>query len=414
MKTKIIILFLLTAALCIAQRRYYHETGSAILRVDENFPGAFVEHRTVSTGADNLFRAFLAFGDASGKYAYGSAHQYPPLSEGTFTLAEPPSPLPPEALQIEEFFDTVEVIDSHTVDSIWVYDTTYVYNLTESRTRFFYEDTAFGISVEQFVTAYYDTISAFYVDFIFTNTGSSTLSDLKTVFFYEGDVPEGGYRDDYPFSVGYLDAAAVRDGSEANGICSGFCALHPDTMPQLGAWFNWVDTLAEPDTANIISLLENDPEWPVSISPGDWAVYAMWDFGDLHAGATDTLRIALIAQDSTGFDSLAAYVRGDSVQSAVEDYAISFPEHHNISIAPNPFNSACEILVPEIPAGDASLEIFSMDGRIVRSMELSKQSDRIFWNARDDKGGELASGVYLVRFSSKGETISTAKAILIK
>ncbi len=399
-----------------AQRRYYHETGAAILRVDEAYPGAIVEHRLVATGADNLFRAFIAFSDAGGQYAYGSAHEYEPLSEGTFTLYEPPAPDDPDTLQIYEFYDTVAVIDSYMVDTIWVYDTTYNYNLTQSQTHFFFEDTAMGILVDQHITAYYDTTAKFFAEYIFENTGGGTLSNLNVVLFYDGDVPDWGYRDDYPFSIDYLDAVAVRDGSEPGGVCSGFCALHPDTASQLGAWFEWVDTLAESDTTNMVSLLNDEPIWPVEseISPGDWSVYQIWNYGDLAPGEIDTLRIAFIAHDSTGFDSLAAEARGDSVVSAIEEPIASKPERLDITIAPNPFNSYCKITLPEIPGREASLEIFSLDGRIVNQFEIAGKSRNITWQARDDRGIQLPSGVYLVRYVVAGETRSTAKAILIK
>ena len=415
MKRGIIIFILLVSVLCFAQRRYYHENTTSILRVDENYPGAFVEHRFIPTGADNLFRAFLAFGDESGAFAYGSAHEYPPLSASTFVNRAEISPSTPDTFQIYEFYDTVMVIDSHYVDTHWVHDTSYIANLAESRTVFTYEDTLFGIRVEQTVTASYDTLPAFFVRFIFTNTRPTAINGLKTAFFYDGDVPDWGYRDDYPFDVGYLDAVAVRDGSEENGVCSGFCALHPNSGPSRGAWFEWVDTTNSSDTASIIALLNDPPFWPTgTITPGDWSVYAIWDFGNLPAGAVDSLRIALIVHDSTGFDSLAANVRGDTVHAFVDEFAEIRPEHIQISIAPNPFNSACEIASPRLPHAETSLEIFSMDGRTVRTFELTGSTKKTLWDARDESGNNLPSGIYLIRLSSKGETLSTAKAILIK
>lgn len=415
MKRGIIIFLLLASVLSFAQRRYYHETANSILRVDENYPGAFVEHRFIPTGADNLFRAFLVFGDESGAFAYGSAHEYPPLSAGTFVKRALIAPSTPDTFQIYEFYDTLMVLDSHYVDSHWVHDTSYTANLASSRTVFTYEDTLFGIRVEQSVTASFDTVPAFFVRFIFTNTRPTAISGLKTAFFYDGDVPDWGYRDDYPFSVSYLDAVAVRDGSVDNGVCSGFCALYPNGGPSRGAWFEWVDTTNSSDTASIIALLNDPPFWPTSaITPGDWSVYAIWDFSDLPAGAVDSLRIAFIARDSTGFDSLAASARGDTVHASIEEFVEIRPEHIQILIAPNPFNSACEITFPRMPHAETSLEIFSMDGRTVRTFELSGMAEKTLWDARDESGNNLPSGIYFVRLNSKGETLSTAKAILIK
>jgi len=422
MKYRTLLILLILTAICLGQRRYYHETGTAILRVDETYPGAIVEHRFVETAADNLFRAFLALGDGSEKIAYGSAHEYAPLSEGTFTLYEPVDPADPDTFQIYEFYDTlVSSIDTIVYDTlsgeVTEADTTWLINLVQSETRLFFEDTDFGVLVEQHITAVYDTTGKIYADYIFENISSVTISDIKVVLFYDGDVPDWGYRDDSPFSVGYLNAIGIQDDSESDGVCSGFCAIRPDTLMQIGTWLEWVDTTHTSDTTNIRALLTDEPYWPPdseTVTPGDWSVYGMWDYDDLAPGGIDTLRIAYIVSDSSSYDTLAASARGDSVISRIDEFYASQPARHSLYIAPNPFNATCRILLPEIPGADLDLRIFDITGKIVKSEKIGSGVREIRWDGRDESGNPMPSGVYLFRLSTEQKTVANARAIFLK
>ena len=80
----------------------------------------------------------------------------------------------------------------------------------------------------------------------------------------------------------------------------------------------------------------------------------------------------------------------------------ALPEESEISVYPNPFNSACTIHGPELE----EISIMSIDGRVIEKVTLDATGFGQ-WNPRE----ECATGIYL--FKSKS-SIKTAKAVYIK
>ncbi|GEM_PF-2162917 len=436
MKRTIIILLSMFATVCFAQQRYYHETGLAILRVDESYPGALVEHRYNYTGYDNLFRAFLAIGNEDGEIAYGSAHEYDPLYTGTFTIYEPHTGADlSDTFQVYEFFDTTytpiiavdTTYDTTFIDTTFTIDTNFTtdtigtdttFTLTKSESFIYYEDTTLGILVCQHVTAEMDSGADITVEFVLENTGDESLFNLRTLLFYDGDVPDSGYLNDYPNGIDYLDAVAVRD--SLSSVFSGFCGLLPDSGMMLGAWRNWVDSLAEPDMSQMDSLVYSTPGWPDSSeadSAGDWSVFGLWLLPDIAPGESETIRVAFIVGQTADFESIAAEVRGDSIAPFVAESPR--PEELWLTIAPNPFNSSCRISLVgsgafQSPAQEADIEIFDLSGRLVQRINLQKGSQNAIWDGKDVSGRELSSGIYLVRTVIEGQRAIGAKVILLR
>lgn len=90
--------------------------------------------------------------------------------------------------------------------------------------------------------------------------------------------------------------------------------------------------------------------------------------------------------------------------------------HQLISSYPNPFNAETSILFELPSTGEAILTIHDARGEIVRvllSSGLAAGSHALTWNARDNEGSELPSGVYIASLkSSAGQ--STVKVLLLK
>jgi len=398
MKKIFIIVFLLSAAICMAQLRYYHETGATILRVDENYPGAFVEHRYNSTGADNLFRAFIAVGSADRGIAYGSAHEYSPLYEGTFDLYE--------GLEIFETYVTVVDSDSTGMPIDSTLDSVVVNTLTNMS----YIDTAAGILVHQTVYADVDTGNDISLQLIIENDGDENLSDASGVFFYDGDVPDYLYSDDYPVGIPYLAATGVRDG--ASDICAGFCMLDPYSDLEIGSWLDWVDTLELPDTSDMDSLIFGSVSWPpdTELTAGDWSAYTRWSIDDLAPGESDTFNFMfLIADSENDFEILAAEVRGDTVIPVVAE--THKPRTLSMKISPNPFNTTCKITLESDSPIEGHIEIYNLSGRKVDDIDFN--GTHALWDGQDNNGNNLPSGVYLVRALPGDSRSSSGRVILI-
>lgn len=84
---------------------------------------------------------------------------------------------------------------------------------------------------------------------------------------------------------------------------------------------------------------------------------------------------------------------------------------------PNPFNASTAIVF-ELPVeSNATLEIYDISGRKVRTLvkgELSAGIYRETWNGRSDNGGTLPTGVYFYRLSTDAGFSQTRRMVLVK
>ncbi|HHS50277.1 MAG TPA: T9SS type A sorting domain-containing protein [candidate division Zixibacteria bacterium] len=88
------------------------------------------------------------------------------------------------------------------------------------------------------------------------------------------------------------------------------------------------------------------------------------------------------------------------------------PVVFDLSLHPNPFNSAVRIDAPLA----TSLEIFDISGRRVRDLTsalVPNGLSTVFWDGRDNSSAELASGIYFVRAISEDRTI-VEKLVLLR
>jgi hypothetical protein len=87
---------------------------------------------------------------------------------------------------------------------------------------------------------------------------------------------------------------------------------------------------------------------------------------------------------------------------------------------PNPFNAETQITYRLPEPSEVTLEIYNMLGNKVRTLISSKQSGGIYnvpWNAMDDYGRKVASGIYMYRIHVVGRTkiyTENRKMLLLK
>jgi hypothetical protein len=75
----------------------------------------------------------------------------------------------------------------------------------------------------------------------------------------------------------------------------------------------------------------------------------------------------------------------------------------SLTTAPNPFNPRVTIRWSQPVAGPVELSIYDMRGHMVRQLVSGDRpagSGEIFWDGRDDAGGGMATGIYLVRLKT--------------
>ncbi len=75
---------------------------------------------------------------------------------------------------------------------------------------------------------------------------------------------------------------------------------------------------------------------------------------------------------------------------------------------PNPFNPLTNLRFRLEAAGTVRLDVYALDGRLVRSLVHGQQSAGwhvVQWDGRDGAGSVMASGVYLARLSASGQVV---------
>ncbi|MFH1279387.1 MAG: M6 family metalloprotease domain-containing protein [Candidatus Eisenbacteria bacterium] len=150
-------------------------------------------------------------------------------------------------------------------------------------------------------------------------------------------------------------------------------------------------------------------EWIVNGS----SVQSSADSTYLHvAGGVDT--VTVIATDGSLADTLTWRVSSD----INTDVAGRAPGAIRARLAawPTPFNPAVTIRADLPEAGEATLTVHDLSGRIVRTLERGLRHDGSFqtvWRGESDGGEAVASGVYFVRVRS-GASELRAKVVLLR
>jgi len=159
--------------------------------------------------------------------------------------------------------------------------------------------------------------------------------------------------------------------------------------------------------------------------------------GDLVDGRlTDEARAALEAEGYTveeipGDDGTMIFrlTRGDANNECVMELKIKvdedesaakkaeLPEGYELSQNyPNPFNPSTQIAYSLPQAEHVTIEIFNINGRLIKTLvdKMMPAGDHtVEWNATNEIGDRVSSGVYLYRFSA-GEISQSKKMTLVK
>ena len=83
---------------------------------------------------------------------------------------------------------------------------------------------------------------------------------------------------------------------------------------------------------------------------------------------------------------------------------------------PNPFNPTTTITFAVPKAGDVTLAIYNLRGRLVRTLAegpLAAGRHKIVWDGNDSRGQRVASGIYVYRLETN-EFAESKKLILTR
>jgi subtilisin-like proprotein convertase family protein len=103
--------------------------------------------------------------------------------------------------------------------------------------------------------------------------------------------------------------------------------------------------------------------------------------------------------------------------TGIEDGDFDVPGSYVLGgISPNPFNPVTKVSYGLPETGRVALRIYSVSGRLVRTLVNGRESagyHEAVWDGRDDRGVEVATGVYFCRMQAEGFSDS-AKMVLLK
>ncbi len=92
------------------------------------------------------------------------------------------------------------------------------------------------------------------------------------------------------------------------------------------------------------------------------------------------------------------------------------PSRLGLSLRSNPFRGSAGLVLALPAAGPATLEIFDVVGRRVMSLREAAEDAgvrEVSWDGTDDAGRRVAPGVYFMRLTQNGESV-TSKAVLLR
>ncbi|MBN1827347.1 MAG: matrixin family metalloprotease [Candidatus Eisenbacteria bacterium] len=88
----------------------------------------------------------------------------------------------------------------------------------------------------------------------------------------------------------------------------------------------------------------------------------------------------------------------------------------DLTVRPNPFNPSTTVRFNAAAPGPYNVDVYDVSGRLARRISGTASSSGVVevrWDGRDDRGNEVASGVYLMRASLDGRS-ETTRAILVR
>ena len=89
---------------------------------------------------------------------------------------------------------------------------------------------------------------------------------------------------------------------------------------------------------------------------------------------------------------------------------------YSLSNYPNPFSNSATISFSLAQSQKVSIRIFDMTGRLIKTLadaQMEAGTHQLVWNARDEKGNEVSSGLYFLRMQT-GNYVETKKLSVLK
>ncbi len=190
-----------------------------------------------------------------------------------------------------------------------------------------------------------------------------------------------------------------------SGVLQGFTGVVNDTEADSGTVrFNGANINGISGTFNLIDLTfacvgNTGTETVLDL---EYSAMASTSFASL-LGQLETNDLTVILDPSVGIET-------NTVGNAI-------PEKYQLSQNyPNPFNPTTRLDISLPKAGQVSLKIYNIAGQLVATLiddHMAAGQYQLTWDAHDDAGNQLTSGIYLYRLSAANFS-ETRRMILLK
>jgi len=146
--------------------------------------------------------------------------------------------------------------------------------------------------------------------------------------------------------------------------------------------------------------LQDVPAWSYDCS----AVGTAIAFGDINGNGSPDLVVG-----NSGDPSIMIFYNQNAVSVDHEISALSQIENH-----PNPFTHSTTISFSKASDAPKIVKIYNLKGELVSQIPVSPGQKSVIWNALNDNGERVPSGIYLYQLLSNDGVISSNKCLLIK
>ena len=148
------------------------------------------------------------------------------------------------------------------------------------------------------------------------------------------------------------------------------------------------------------------PEFRMTEAPGNT------DSPDMHFTNNTLFLVWLDARDNPPFLSEVYFRKAEITETSTGNGEPRIPQTFSLISYPNPFNSRTVLTFKGMEGGDAEIRIFDVTGAFVKT--LSTREGKASWDATDNSGRKVSSGIYFARVITKGFDGSCAKMIYQK
>ena len=165
-----------------------------------------------------------------------------------------------------------------------------------------------------------------------------------------------------------------------------------------------------------IAEFRNDYPWE-----GDYGIYILMTYSNEISGENLHFKYYNSELDEvTEFEETITFIADEPVGNAMEPLVlsrISNPITNALNLKdayPNPFNPSTELSFSIREAGEVTLNIYDMNGRLVNSLingNIESGYHSVIWNGRDLNQNAVSSGMYI--YTLKNNDISISKKMIL-